>query len=76
MTVGKAIRERREELGLTRAELAAKMVEHYGGSYAAWETQIGRWEAGSREPSLSTLGRLAKAMGAKLVVRFEVEVAK
>jgi transcriptional regulator with XRE-family HTH domain len=53
-TVGERIRQRRLELGLSQRELASE-----GVSYA----YISRLEAGTREPSVKALRKLAPKLG-------------
>jgi len=59
--LGKDVRERREQLGWTQGQLAT----------AAGMTQsaVARFEAGGTVPTIPVLGRLAQALGAKLVVK-------
>lgn len=52
---GRRVRERREERGLSQAELAREV----GTSQPA----IARLEAGGTEPTLRTIARLARALG-------------
>ena len=54
---------RRIEWGLTQKELAERMN--------TTQSVISRLESGSANPSLATLKRLADALDARLVVRFE-----
>lgn len=55
-TVGARIAARRAALGLTQGELAERL------GLASPET-ISRYERGEREPRISTLGRIAEALG-------------
>lgn len=52
--LGTNLREARERLGLTQEEVA-----HRSGVHA---TEVSRMEAGKRDPKVSTLERLAKAV--------------
>lgn len=52
--LGTNLREAREQLGLTQEEVA-----HRSGVHA---TEVSRMEAGKRDPQVSTLERLAKAV--------------
>jgi transcriptional regulator with XRE-family HTH domain len=54
MTVGERIRQRRLELGLSQRELASE-----GVSYA----YVSRLEAGTRQPSVKALRKLAPKLG-------------
>jgi transcriptional regulator with XRE-family HTH domain len=56
------IQKRREELGLSREELAQKAKLTYN---AIW-----RIETGQREPLASTLGAIAKALETKRISMF------
>lgn len=53
-SIGRLLAQRREELGLTQAQLAARM-----GASQAWITQV---ETGKREPRWSTLLEFARAL--------------
>jgi transcriptional regulator with XRE-family HTH domain len=55
--LGANLREARERLGLTQEEVA-----HRSGVHA---TEVSRMEAGKRDPQVSTLERLAKAVEVK-----------
>lgn len=55
--LGTNLREARERLGLTQEEVA-----HRSGVHA---TEVSRIEAGKRDPKVSTLERLAKAVEMK-----------
>jgi transcriptional regulator with XRE-family HTH domain len=55
--LGTNLREARERLGLTQEEVA-----HRSGVHA---TEVSRMEAGKRDPQVSTLERLAKAVEVK-----------
>lgn len=61
--LGAAIRRLRRRVGLTQTQLATQM----GTSQSA----VVRLEAGSVTPTLDTLQRAARALGARLTVRFE-----
>ena len=54
------IREARDRLGITQAELAARI--------GSTQPAIARLEAGGITPSFDTLGRIAAALGLELVV--------
>ncbi|WP_212748774.1 helix-turn-helix transcriptional regulator [Nocardia cyriacigeorgica] len=60
--LGRAIRERREDLGLSQTELARRA----GTSQAA----ISRLEAGEHVPTLNLLDRLAAALDATVDISF------
>ena len=51
---GTRLREAREDLGLTQEEVAQRSGVH--------ATEISRMEAGKRDPQISTLRRLARAL--------------
>ena len=53
-SIGRLFARRREQLGMTQAELAARM-----GASQAWITQV---ETGKREPRWSTLLEFARAL--------------
>lgn len=55
--LGSNLREARERLGLTQEQVA-----HRSGVHA---TEVSRIEAGKRDPQVSTLRRLAKAVEVK-----------
>jgi predicted transcriptional regulator len=54
------IREAREHLGLTQADLAARI--------GSTQPAIARLEAGGVTPNLDTLRRIAEALGLELIV--------
>lgn len=54
---GTRLREARERLGLTQEEVAQRSGVH--------ATEVSRMEAGKRDPKISTLRRLAKAVEVK-----------
>ncbi|QXJ20432.1 helix-turn-helix domain-containing protein [Actinomadura graeca] len=58
--LGKAVRERREELGLTQAALAKRT--------GLQQPAVARFEAGGTMPSIPTLERYALALGMQLHV--------
>ncbi|MFI1471724.1 helix-turn-helix domain-containing protein [Streptomyces wuyuanensis] len=60
--LGRAVRERREALGMSQAELART---------AGLQQAVARFEAGGTMPTLPMLDRLATALGMRLQVRFE-----
>ena len=55
MTFGEAIRARREAMGMTQQELAARL-------YVSRQT-VSRWESGSRCPDLIMSKKLAMILG-------------
>ncbi|NEA22855.1 helix-turn-helix domain-containing protein [Actinomadura bangladeshensis] len=59
--LGKAVRERRLELGLTQVELARRS--------GMTQSQLSRLEAGGAEPTIRVLDRLARALDASLSVK-------
>lgn len=61
--IARFVIQRRAELGLTQEQLAERM----GTSHSA----ISRIESGQHRTSVSTLERLAEALGARLVMSFE-----
>jgi len=54
---GSKLREARERLGLTQEEVAQRSGVH--------STEVSRIEAGKRDPRISTLYRLARAVEVK-----------
>jgi transcriptional regulator with XRE-family HTH domain len=54
---GTRLREAREHLGLTQEEVAQRSGVHV--------TEVSRMEGGKRDPKISTLRRLAKAVEVK-----------
>ncbi|HSS04481.1 MAG TPA: helix-turn-helix transcriptional regulator [Solirubrobacterales bacterium] len=54
---GTNLREARERLGLTQEQVAQRSGVH--------STEVSRIEAGKRDPKISTLERLAKAVEVK-----------
>lgn len=54
---GARLREARERLGITQEEVAHRSGVHV--------TELSRMEAGKRDPQISTLRRLAKAVEVK-----------
>jgi len=54
---GTKLREAREQLGLTQEQVAQRSGVH--------ATEVSRMEAGKRDPQVSTLRRLAKAVEVK-----------
>lgn len=65
--LGKAVRERRLELGLTQVELARRC--------GMTQSQLSRLEAGGTEPTIRVLDRLARALDADLSVTFAPHAA-
>ncbi len=61
--LGEAVRNRREELGLTQTELAERA--------GLQQPAIARFEAGGTMPTIPMLERLAEALGMRLSVRFQ-----
>ena len=57
---GRRVRERRQELGLSQAELA--------GATGTSQPAIARLEAGGTEPTLRTITGLARVLGAVWVI--------
>ena len=60
--IGKAIHEARTAAGLSQTQLAAKLKTA--------QTNVGRLERGGSIPSTTTLQKIAKATGHKLVIAF------
>jgi transcriptional regulator with XRE-family HTH domain len=56
-SLGKNLRKARKRLGLTQEEVARRSGVH--------ATEVSRIEAGKRDPRVSTLKRLAKAVKVK-----------
>lgn len=63
--LGERVRALREKHGLSQSELAKRI--------GSTQPSIARLEAGGVTPSLGTLGRIAKAVGLDLVIRFDNE---
>jgi transcriptional regulator with XRE-family HTH domain len=61
------VRQVRERLGITQAELAARI--------GSTQPAIARLEAGGVSPSLATLRRIAAALGMELVVELRARRA-
>ncbi|BAU85228.1 XRE family transcriptional regulator [Streptomyces laurentii] len=61
--LGRAVRERREELGMTQSHLARLS--------GLQQPAVARFEAGGTMPTLPMLERLAAALGMRLNVGFE-----
>ncbi|MFA5854796.1 MAG: helix-turn-helix transcriptional regulator [Candidatus Gracilibacteria bacterium] len=61
--IAKSVIERRLEKGLTQGQLAKKI--------GTKQSAISRLESGTYNPSVEFLTKVAKALGAKLVVRFD-----
>ncbi|MFH8471109.1 helix-turn-helix domain-containing protein [Streptomyces sp. NPDC018000] len=61
--LGSAVRERREALGMTQAQLGQAAGLH--------QSAVARFEAGGTMPTLPLLERLADALGLRLQVGFE-----
>ena len=61
--LGRSVRERREALGMTQAQLARKA--------GLQQPAVARFEAGGTMPTLPVLERLAGALGLRLRVDFE-----
>ncbi len=65
--LGRQVRELRESHGLSQRELAERMH--------TTQSVIARLEAGGSKPSISTLERVASALGASVDIHFRVRVA-
>ncbi len=66
--LGKTIRERREQVGLTQEELGTKIgVE---------ATTVSLYESGTRKPKLSVLRNLSKVLDVSLAALLDIEVPK
>jgi transcriptional regulator with XRE-family HTH domain len=61
--LGRRLRDLREAYGLTQRQLAERV--------GTTQSVIARLEAGGTKPSLSTLERVASALGAVVDIRFE-----
>ncbi|WP_406401469.1 helix-turn-helix domain-containing protein [Streptomyces sp. NBC_00879] len=61
--LGRAVRERREALGMTQAQLAQQA--------GLQQPAVARFEAGGTMPTLPLLERFASALGLRLNVGFE-----
>lgn len=57
-----AIRQVRESVGVTQAELARRL--------GVTQPAVNRWESGRRRASVATLQRIAEALGLNLTVIF------
>lgn len=66
--LGKTVREMREQRGWTQAHLA----EVVGMTQPA----VARFESGGTVPTMPVLERLARALGAELVVRLDAPAAR
>lgn len=62
-TAAALVRTARTEAGLTQAALAARL--------GTTQSVVSRWERGDDEPRLSTLQRIARACGQRLVLSLE-----
>ena len=62
-TAAALVRTARTEAGLTQAALAARL--------GTTQSVVSRWERGDDEPRLSTLQRIARACGQRLVLALE-----
>ena len=62
-TAGQLIRRCRVEAGLTQAALAERL--------GTTQSVVSRWERGGDEPRLSTLTRILRACGQRLVISVE-----
>ncbi len=60
--LGNSVRESRERLGWTQADLAAKA--------GMKQSAVSRFEAGDAIPTVQTLIRIADALGMRLGIRF------
>ncbi|HVC76303.1 MAG TPA: helix-turn-helix transcriptional regulator [Candidatus Micrarchaeaceae archaeon] len=65
--LGRQVRELREANGLSQRELAERMH--------TTQSVIARLEAGGSKPSLSTLERVAMALGTSVDIRFRTALA-
>ncbi len=65
--LGRQVRELRESHGLSQRQLAERMH--------TTQSVIARLEAGGSKPSISTLERVASALGASVDIHFRVRVA-
>jgi ribosome-binding protein aMBF1 (putative translation factor) len=65
--LGRQVRELRQSHGLSQREVAERMH--------TTQSVIARLEAGGSKPSISTLERVAKALGASIDIRFRERVA-
>ena len=65
--LGRQVRELRESNGLSQRELAERMQ--------TTQSVIARLEAGGSKPSISTLQRVAAALGTSVDIRFRRSVA-
>jgi ribosome-binding protein aMBF1 (putative translation factor) len=61
--LGEAVRHRREELGLTQTELAARA--------GLKQPAVARLEAGGTMPTIPMLERVAEALDVRLIVQFQ-----
>jgi transcriptional regulator with XRE-family HTH domain len=65
MDAGMLICEARTDAGLTQAALAERL--------GTTQSVVSRWERGGDEPRLSTLARILRACGRRLVLSAEVD---
>ena len=65
--LGRQVRAQREAHGLSQRELAERM--------GTTQSVIARLEAGGSKPSISTLERVARALGSSLDIRFQKRAA-
>lgn len=65
--LGQRVREARERIGITQAELASRI--------ASTQPAIARLEGGGSTPSFETLRRIATALGLELVIELRARRA-
>lgn len=63
LELGRQVRELRDSVGISQRELAERM--------GTTQSVIARLEAGGSRPSLTTLERVAEAVGLQLEIRFQ-----
>lgn len=62
MDINVMVKEAREKAGISQSELARRMEVH--------QSSVVRMEKGDHAPAISTLEKVAEALGLELVVKF------
>ena len=63
------LRRRRENLGLTQAEVARRMLEPGEGPEGRYRMQLGAWERGKVNPTTTNLMRWMSALDLMTIIR-------